>query len=525
VSSIRRTATVAALGAALAGTAQAAEIPVTANITTSTTWTANNTYNLQDQIYVEPGATLTIEAGTVIASTTNIGGSLAVANGGQIHVLGTASRPVVMTSKADVATWTNDDPRSGFWREGVNEWGNLTIMGNAYIAEDATVGNMACPDADNVATMEGLDEGGTIVQYGGDEDDYDAGTLNYLSIRYGGRVIGLGNELNGLSLGGLGRDTDIHHVEIMNNVDDGIEVWGGTVNLKHVSIWNIGDDSFDVDQGWRGKAQFVLIVQGWSADAGQGSGVGDNCFETDGAEDSDYQPVTTATIYNATVIGQPVAGDGGTAWRDNARIQYNNCVFMDLGERLVRFDGDDGDGASGYGHNSTLSWVGTWTTPYTTTSAINPAKAPLTPGDLYQSHASGMLAQITDSVFFRNLAGDAYTEATARGVFAGGNNNVLIPGFANADAPIRKLVRGPIVMKGGLTLARVVKLDPRAQNEAKSVVDVAPADGFFTSARYRGAFSPNENWLCGWTAAAAFGMTECGPVGPPVFQIGGRAGL
>jgi hypothetical protein len=80
----------------------------------------------------------------------------------------------------------------------------------------------------------------------------------------------------------------------MNNVDDGIEIWGGTVNLKYFSIWNIGDDSFDVDQGWRGKAQFGLIVQGYSLDANQGSGVGDNVFETDGAEDSDAQPVTTA---------------------------------------------------------------------------------------------------------------------------------------------------------------------------------------------------------------------------------------
>ena len=69
----------------------------------------------------------------------------------------------------------------------------------------------------------------------------------------------------------------------MNNVDDGIEIWGGTVNIKYFNIWNIGDDSFDIDQGWRGKAQFILIVQGYSTNASQGSGVGDNCIETDGA--------------------------------------------------------------------------------------------------------------------------------------------------------------------------------------------------------------------------------------------------
>ena len=82
--------------------------------------------------------------------------------------------------------------------------------------------------------------------------------------------MGLGNELNGLSLGAIGRETDIEYVEIMNNVDDGIEIWGGAVNLKYFSVWNVGDDSFDVDQGWRGKAQFGLIVQGYSLDASQG---------------------------------------------------------------------------------------------------------------------------------------------------------------------------------------------------------------------------------------------------------------
>jgi hypothetical protein len=84
-------------------------------------------------------------------------------------------------------------------------------------------------------------------------------------------VLGLTNELNGLSLGGIGRAPDIHHVEIMNNVDDGVEIWGGTVSTKYMSVWNVGDDSFDVDQGHRGEHRFILIVQGYSLDVVQGS--------------------------------------------------------------------------------------------------------------------------------------------------------------------------------------------------------------------------------------------------------------
>ncbi len=416
---------------AAASTAQAADVFVTSDIAVATTWTANNTYNLRNQIYVLPGATLTIEPGTTIASETGIGGSLAVTRGAKIFSMGTKHQPVIFTSTDDVATWDGSvvvggstvdqgDRKTGTWREGANEWGNLTLMGRAYISEDKTGGNVATCAATNVGTMEGLIAafpGDTRILYGGGDDDDCSGTIQYTSIRYAGRVIGLNNELNGLSLGGIGRGTDIHHIEIMNNVDDGIEIWGGAFNLKYFSIWNVGDDSLDIDQGWRGKGQFGLIVQGYSIPASQGSGVGDNCIEIDGAEDSDYQPVTTTTLYNLTVIGQPLGGDGGTTWRDNARVQYRNSIFMDLGDQLVRFDNSDGDCGSGYGHNGTLSWAATWTT---TVAAGPPAHAndcvPPPAGFAgYPAQTTGRLAEIRDSVFFNNNAGSAYTEATARG--------------------------------------------------------------------------------------------------------------
>ena len=493
-----------AIGALAASPSTAAEIIVSSNITTSTTWTADNTYNIQNQIYVEPGATLTIEAGTVVASDTGVGGSLAVAKGAQIFVLGESGNPVIFTSKADLETWTNGDPKTGTWRESANEWGNITIMGDAFISENAVPANTASPNGSNYGNMEGLQPpaGSTIAQYGGGNDDDDSGTLNYVSLRYGGKVLGLNNELNGLSLGGIGRGTDIDFVEIMNNVDDGIEIWGGTVNLKHFSIWNIGDDSLDIDQGWRGQAQFGLIVQGYSLDANQGSGVGDNCIEMDGAEDSDYQPVTTGALYNMTVIGQPVDGDGATAWRDNANMQIRNSIIMDCGEKVVRADGDDGDGASGYGHNGTLSFEDRWNTPASVTSAVN---APANPGLFYTAQdATGKLIEISDTVFFRNLNSSAYTEALARGVFDPSNNNVLA-----TQSPVASVVRSTPLVRGGKVMLQVTELDPTPINDAAATTASAPANGFYETAAYRGAFSPDaaNNWLCGWSAANAFGFT------------------
>ncbi len=504
----------ALIGVGIAGAANAAEILVTGDITTSTTWTANNTYNLQTQIYVVSGATLTIEAGTVIASDTNIGGSLAVTRGAQLIANGTAQNPIIFTSKADVATWTGGDPKTGNWRVANNEWGNVTFCGTGYVSENingAMVPNTSAPSPTNYGLMEGLVEafpGDTRVRYGGGNDDDDSGTLRYVSLRFGGKVVGLGNELNGLSLGGVGRGTDIDHVEIMNNVDDGIEIWGGTVNLKYVSIWNIGDDSFDIDQGWRGKAQFGLLVQGYSSVAGQGSGVGDNCFEMDGAEQSDYQPVTTGSIYNFTVIGQPIDGDHGTAWRDNARMQIHNSIFMDIGEQVVKFDNVDGDGGQGYGFNGTLSWPATWTTDYNAVP-VRPNDPVGLPG-FYASQTSGKLAEIKDCVFFRNQFGSAYTEATARGAYPGnGTNNNVDAGNLVANMPIRSLTRGPVTPVLALNMVPVIGLDPRPAGAALVSVGQAPNDGFFTPAQYRGGFAPDcvQSWLDNWTASFAFGFT------------------
>ena len=506
-----------ALGAAafaVVGTANA-QINVTADITTATTWTTGNVYDLRDVIHVTAGATLTIQPGVIVATSPGAGDrALVVDRGGQIFVQGRWNQPVIMTSTADQATWPSaTDASSGTWREASDEWGNLTLQGNAFISENAfpdliNPTNVPTCNAGNMAQMEGLVAdfpGDPKVLYGGGDDDDDSGSISYLSLRYGGSVLALNVELNGLSLGGIGRETDIDHVEIMNNLDDGVEIWGGTVNLKNLSIWNIGDDSLDIDQGYRGEIQFGLIVQGYSvaAGGGQGSGVGDNAIETDGAENSDWQPVTTTKISNFTVIGQPIDGDGLTAWRDNARVQHRNSIFMDGGETLVRFDDIDGDGAQGYGHNGTLTWAQTWATAYNAA----PAHVNDCPAGTYTVQTDGNLSEIRNSVFFRNLNGSAYTEATTVGVFNPALNNVTIPGFAAVDAPIQSITRGPQVTRGGKQMLPVTGLDPRPANEALTSTESATTyNGCFSEPRYRGGFSPRTNWCRGWTAADAFGF-------------------
>ena len=507
----------------VAGAASAAEVLVSQNISTSTTWTADNTYNLQTQIYVLPGATLTIQPGTVIASTTNLGGSLAICRGARIVANGTNDLPIIFTSKADVATWTAGNPKTGTARVAMNEWGNVTVMGRAYVGKygnGAPSTNTAAPSAANFAQMEGLTGSSSTdpnVIYGGGDDLDSSGTFSYVSLRYGGKVIGLGNELNGLSLGGIGKETVIDHIEIYNNVDDGIEIWGGTVNVQYFSIWNIGDDSLDIDQGWRGKAQFGLIVQGYSGNASQGSGTGDNILEIDGAEKSDAQPVTTGVVYNLTCIGQTGSTGGDTAveFRDNANLQVRNSIFMDVGEQVFRniiTDGEATGGQTGYGHNGTLSYAARWTTPYNTYSTVN---AFANPAQAYQAQVDGNLIDVRDCVFYNNLNASAYSEANTYGVFTSGNNVNAGTSAANPTAmPIAAITKGAAVNPNGSLIIRpVTSIDPRAANAAVTSVGTAPNDGFFEQAQFRGAFSSTGNWLCGWTAVDAYGINVAPPGG------------
>jgi len=517
----------------------------------SITLSADKWYNMNTRVVVAPGASLTIQAGTVIASTKQpqIPGTLVITRDAQIFALGTADEPIIFTSRVDLGNWADDashptgkNPRDrGVWRPGMFEWGSIAINGRARISDDRQNPANGTEFSElKEAPMEGLPTlTGGINLYGGLDDNDDSGVFKYVSTSYGGFDFDPTKqaELNGISTGGVGRGTDFHHVEIFNNVDDGLEIFGGTLNIKNLLIWNIGDDSLDIDQGYRGKVQFALIVQGAAEqNVGQGSGFGDNAFEVDGVDgDTAAQPVTAIAIWNATAIGAPRIGgtpstDRLIALRDNANVQWWNSIFMTDGNNILNNDGDDTDGSDGYGGslapggtNGTLSFVDRWTTtadwyhdpsngfPNQGSAGVNDFLAAYTAQD-----PTANLLQIAGSVWFDIFnAGQAINVGVLPGISAGSENPAL-DNFVSASSPIVSIVRATnpgdgvffMVESGGDNAGNVMSLDPRAAGDAietnRTMKFQPPADGFYTTpTNFRGAVAPNFDWLQGWTAISA----------------------
>ena len=246
------------------------------NGTGTTTWTKDNTYILDGLVFVNSGQTLTIEPGTVIKGKpgqTTDASALIVARGGKINAAGTAEEPIIFTAEQDDLANPFDIPAG---TKGL--WGGVIILGNAQL--NSTPGESAIegiPTTEPRGLYGAIDTDGDTIPDSFNNLD-NSGTFTYCSIRYGGTDIGAGNEINGLTLGGVGRLTTIHHVEVIFNKDDGIEFFGGNVNTSHMIAAFCGDDSYDYDEGFRGKGQFWFVIQ---ADS-----IGDRGGEHDGGTSS-----------------------------------------------------------------------------------------------------------------------------------------------------------------------------------------------------------------------------------------------
>jgi len=285
---------------------------VSSNITSNTTWFSDTIYQLGGRITVEDGATLTIQPGTVIKGEAGTGANataLLIARGGKLIAEGTPQLPIVFTSVADEITpamISQGNFQSPNLDPTVNGlWGGVIVLGKAKISPK--------PDATGEVIsvqIEGIPTSDANGLYGGNENTDNSGIMKYVSIRHGGANIGSGNEINGLTLGGVGSGTVLENIEVVANQDDGIEWFGGTVNANNVVVWNAGDDGLDTDQSWGGTCDNFVVVTA----AG-------HAFELDGPEGS----------YSAGHIfknGNVVCSNGDVTTQDLINTDANSIVDM-----------------------------------------------------------------------------------------------------------------------------------------------------------------------------------------------------
>jgi len=277
------------------------------NGTGTVTWTSDKEYLLEGFVFVNDGQTLTIEPGTVIRfkeGQAENASALIVARGGKIIAEGTKDKPIIFTAEKDDFAGTVATDERGLW-------GGIIILGNAPI---------------NLSSGEGSIEGIPYSEprgiYGGTDAEDNSGILKYISIRHGGTNIGEGNEINGLTLGGVGSNTEIEYVEVIANEDDGVEIFGGNVNLEHMVVSDCGDDLFDYDLGWTGNGQFWLGVQRDTP--------GDHLLEAGGGTDPVYgEPYSLPNLLNLTLIGSGKTSSGHCINFENfAGGLIANSIFM-----------------------------------------------------------------------------------------------------------------------------------------------------------------------------------------------------
>lgn len=291
-------------------------------ITADATWTADKIYELASKVVVTDGATLTIEPGTIIKGRTGSGSlatALLVARGGKVIAEGTADKPIIFTSEKDNIK-VGELSGTNLTNEDIQLWGGLIILGNAPIS---------AKNGDTEAQIEGIPADDTFGLYGGSVANDNSGSYKYISVRHGGALIGEGNEINGITLGGVGSGTIMDYIEVYATFDDGIEFFGGTVNVSNAIVSHQGDDGLDIDQNYAGTITNFLVQHGVNGT--------DEGLEIDGPEGSTHVD-GLFTLKNGTVKALSGTDASQADLKSKAQGTIENVVFVGYtsGKDLVK---------------------------------------------------------------------------------------------------------------------------------------------------------------------------------------------
>lgn len=428
---------------------------------------AKGVYHLKGWCYIEEGAELTLEAGTLIKGDKETKAALIVKRGGKLWAQGTAEAPIVLTS----------EQAPGSRRPG--DWGGLILCGKA-----------------RNNGIEKTIEGGPDAKYGGDDDNDNSGILSYLRVEFAGYPFQVDQEINGITFGSVGKGTQVDHVQVSYSNDDSFEWFGGTVNCKYLVAYHGWDDEFDTDNGFSGHLQFLLSVRHPRiADTSLSNG-----FESDNdADGSTKEPYTGCTFSNVTFIG-PI---GQTADFANTSAYINGGgLNPQNGSKMGTFQA-----AMQIRRNSRLNCFNSVAAGYpvgllldnqkgtTQTSAAN--------GDLKLNHI--YFAQMTVVGSDKNKSWKDYLSTD------GENEDETKTSFSH-DFFLAQPgnMYFPTIAELGLKQPNSLTANPNYGPVSGSVLtghtdlfeDEKLADAFFEKVDYIGAFKSDaeaDNWMKGWT--------------------------
>lgn len=278
------------------------------------------------------GVVLTIAPGVVLAADSSQSDNdlIVVNRGSRIEAVGNTANPIIFTSQQNIEGSVGDLT--------MGQWGGLVLLGQAPTAICAT-GTGPNNAAGSSTNCQNPIEGITGRFYGGPNQASSSGTLQYVQIRYTGIAISEGNELQGLTLGGTGTGTTIDHVQSHNSSDDGVEIFGGTTNLKYFAVTGADDDAFDVDNGWRGFMQFIISAQKQPATSDSFA------TEIDSNGSEDLLPRTYGRYANFTFIQAATSAASAIRLRGGADFAFVNGVIKTAaGQRCINIVAGSGTG-------------------------------------------------------------------------------------------------------------------------------------------------------------------------------------
>jgi len=401
-------------------------VTVTGDITKDTTWTCDNVYLLDGRVYVK-GATLKLEPGVIVQGATS--SALFITSTAKIDAVGTKVDPIVFTSFEDEGSRKPSD------------WQGLVLLGKAKV--NRTGGS---------SLFEGLDDLPEH-RYGGNDDEHNCGTLQYVRIEWAGYEILPTKEVNGLTLGGCGKETELDYIQIHGSADDAIEFFGGSASIKHLVSSSYDDDGLDWDEGWSGNAQFVVLQQ-----PKMPSEEDPNGFESDNQKDDNgATPISNPTVYNATIVGGDNSASFGMVLRRGTQGTIKNFIIqgfkagaIDVRDSLTATHATDGD-------------------------------LTLESGLLFECGASG-------TTFYQTEAGADDDDA----------------GFDEEDFFGKKDVVAGDPKLGDATSRTAPDFVPAKDSPAKDGAATPTGAWFDKTATYKGAFEPGgEDWTAGWTSFPA----------------------